>query len=241
MISRTCALLAVCAAFAHAQQDVPPDSSKVGNERGCHWRAWVVPAREGEEVSFVAKAPGANDLQTLAASKGGERQITHGYSPAKPGLYQFGIISPDQRVLAKEEAALTPGFHYTVAAVGEGTGWKIRVFQDGPAPPGQTTRPVRVFNFSRGRSATLDIGQKQSPVAKVPADGVAEFTAPAAITGLTIRVLAPDGGPPAQSSLEVDFASVPSAYIVVSPDYRGRMRPQVIEGGPAVETAAPAQ
>jgi hypothetical protein len=35
----------------------------------------------------------------------------------------------------------------------------------------------------------------------------------------------------AQSSGEVDFVETPSAYVVIAPDYRGRMRPRVISGG----------
>lgn len=236
MISRTCLLLACCIALVHAQEAAPEPSPKT--DRGCMWRVWVLPARDGQEVSFVARASASEPLQTLGVSKNGEQQITRGYAPAKPGSYQFGVLGADQSVLAREEAPLRGGSYYTVIAFQEGKDWKIRAFLDGPQPQG--ARPLRVFNFSRGREATLDIGQKQSAPAKVGPDGVSEFSAPASVTGITVNVLARDGGAPAKSSFEVDFVSVPSAYIVIAPDYRDRMRPQTIEGGPRVESAADA-
>jgi hypothetical protein len=66
---------------------------------------------------------------------------------------------------------------------------------------------------------------------KMPGNMVQEVRAPAKVVGATVKVLAPDGGPPALSALEMDYSTLGSGYIVVVPDNLGRMRPQFIGGG----------
>jgi hypothetical protein len=96
-----------------------------------------------------------------------------------------------------------------------------------------------VLNFAHGRETLVNYGTDKD--VKVPGDSIQEVRMAPKIAGVAVKVLAADGSPPAQTSAEVDFSKASSAYVVVGPDYRGRMRPRVIDGGlpPVIEAAPP--
>ena len=113
--------------------------------------------------------------------------------------------------------------------------WDAKLFLDASAPQ-KSERHVRVVNFADGREALLRIdGAKPSPVT---GSSVAQFPAPTGIALVSVEVLEPKGGPPALSSVEIDFSAFLNAYVVIAPDYRGRMRPRVIGGGRTKESLA---
>lgn len=98
--------------------------------------------------------------------------------------------------------------------------------------------PVRVFNFSGGRKTVLH--PRDAKPSEVPPGSVAEIKLPASLAPLRVEVPTLDGkGAPALSTVELDLKQWPSAYVVVSPDYRGRMRPRVLRGGEEKEAPAP--
>jgi hypothetical protein len=133
-----------------------------------------------------------------------------------------------------EALPLRSGSAYTLIAWISGAKWQIKVFPDTLAQ-GSSQRPLRALNFAEGRETLLSAGGGEE--IKLADNSVTGMNVAARICDVRVKVLAADGGPPAQSTVEVDFATVPSAYVVVRPDYRGRMRPRVILGGAETEDA----
>jgi len=140
-------------------------------------------------------------------------------------------------VLASARVALRGRRHYTLAAWYDGTKWNLKVFADGLSPQSSAERPLRVLNFTGDRDTVVTIGRGKGT--RVSPDSVQEFKTSPGITMVSVEVMAADGGPPALSAVEVDLAAMPSVYLVVGPDYRGRMRPRIIEGGEIKEPEVP--
>jgi hypothetical protein len=126
-------------------------------------------------------------------------------------------------------AELADNTAYTVLAWRQGGKWELKVYVDGPFAKNLADRPLRLMNFAENRETLISLDNGSET--KVAANTVEEFKISPKLTSFTVKVLAPDGGPAAQSSGEVDFTSTPSAYVVIAPDYRGRMVPEVITGG----------
>jgi hypothetical protein len=144
----------------------------------------------------------------------------------------------DNAVLASESVNMRAGSYYTLLASQNKEGnWSIKTFFDGPAKVGAVDRPLRVLNFADGRETLLEVSG--SPSVTVPGNSYLERNSPAKLLGISVKVHPNDGSPPAQSSTEIDFTVLPSAYLVVCPDYRGRMRPRVIDGGKPKYPEAP--
>ena len=213
-------LLAPAAVLAQAPAGTPPPLSLL--------RGWLFPAGESDAASLEVKSQADDNPVVFAVSKGGERQANPGYREIKPGNATIEVKSGDQ-VLATGTVPLVGDKQYTVVAWKVGPRWELKVFADGPAAPNAADRPLRVLNFAQGRETMLSVGG--GPETKVAAGSIQEIKLPPKLTGMIVKVLATDGGAPAQSSTEVDFSAIPSGYVVVAPDYRGRMRPRVIEGG----------
>ena len=203
-------------------------------------RAWIIPSSESDAVAVSLKSARDESPTVLAISKGGNREINPGYLEVNPGNTSFEI-KPEQgeEILAQTAGPLQPERQYTAVAWKNGGKWQLKVFPDGPVTSKAAERPLRFLNFAQGRETLATIGQDKE--GKIPPDAISEVKLPPKISGIVVKVLAPDGGPPAQSSTEVDFTIASSAYVVVGPDYRGRMRPRVITGGeiPVVDPAAP--
>ena len=105
-------------------------------------------------------------------------------------------------------------------------------------------RHIRVVNFADGREALLRLNGDKARV--VPGSTVMEFPVQASIAMAEVEVRDPRGGAPALSSVEIDFSAFLNSYVVIAPDYRGRMRPRVIggsrsRGSLAAEAAASGQ
>jgi hypothetical protein len=219
-------------------QEPPPDPSEPdASKPAAGLRAWIFSPGD-ESVAILCKTAADEQPRTLATATGPQRVTDGTYQEFAPGRIELQVKGGD-RVLATASGSLADGRQYTVVAMPEGRDWKIKVFSDGPAKSGSGFRPLRVCNFAADRETVLLLpGAGETRIA---ANTLHELEVAPAVTGLTVRVLAADGGPPAQSSTEIDFVRAPSAYVVVGPDYRGRMRPRVIEGGsPPPEPAEPA-
>jgi len=203
-------------------------------------RGWIFPSGASDNASIEVKAEAAEAPVVLAISTGGQRQINPGFQEVKPGRTTIELKAGDQ-VLATGAATLAGSGQYTVLAWKTGPKWEVKLFPDGPLPPNSPDRPLRVLNFAQGRTSTVTLADGKE--IKIAPDSIQEIKVPPQAVGMVVRVLASDGGAPAQSSAELDFSSIYSGYVVLGPDYKGRMRPRVIEGGsppaPPEQPAAP--
>jgi hypothetical protein len=191
-------------------------------------RGWIVGGGDPAAVSLMAKGPSEETPLMMSSSVAGEKAINQGYMENVVGSFQFQLRN-GQKILQSATAELAANAAHTVLAWQQDGKWELKVYADGPFVENAMDRPVRLMNFTenRGTLVSLDNG----PEKKVAPNTVQEFKMPAKSASFTVKVLALDGGPAAQSSGELDFASYTSAYILVAPDYRGRMRPRVIKGG----------
>lgn len=225
------ALLTLCVAPLAAQ---PEEHETVTGERKipASLRAWIFPGSLTQPVTVSITPAGTETTKALAFAKDGATVSRTSYEQIPPGSMRVDLKSGDE-VLASKTGNLREEAHYTVLAWNNGGRWELQVFNDDLSSPNAADRPLRVLNFAQGRDTTIALDNgAENPVAK---DSVQEMKLPGKVTLVTARVKSLDGGPPAQSSVEIDFASSPSAYVVVGPDYRGRMRPRVLRGGPLPE------
>jgi len=204
-------------------------------------RAFVVPAEGGSDaLQLVVKPQKAEaDLKPqVVAATDGPATFNGSYQATAPGAVVVELRTGD-KVLAKDAGALRPARAYTfVAWQASPSGWQMKVFPDDPANPKVADRALRLLNFPAGRQTLVSIDRGAET--KVPVNTVQEIRAPAKVIAASVKVLAPDGGPPALSTLEMDYSTLKSGYIVVVPDNLGRMRPQFIGGGyEEVEELAP--
>jgi hypothetical protein len=197
-------------------------------------RGWIFPDGGGQLV-LQCKAGADEQPRDLATANGEQRITGESYEELLRGSSELQLKS-GEKILATAGGGLAEGRQYTAIALREGADWKIRVLADGPAKADSSMRPLRICNFAAGRETVLTVQGGKG--VKIPGDSLQELEVAPAVTGLSVKVLATDGGAPAQSSTEVDFTQTPSAYVVVAPDYRGRMRPSVILGG---ASAVPAE
>jgi hypothetical protein len=206
-------------------------------------RGFVVPL-EGSKLSLQLgikpQQPSQADAppQVVAATDG-PAIFGSNYAPIKPGGVVIELRSGD-KVLAGGSVALQPARAYTfVAWQATADGWQLKAFPDDPTTPNAADRAVRVLNFPAGRQTLLTIDQGAE--IKVSANTVQEVRVPPKVIGVNVKVLASDGGPPALNTMEMDFSTVKSGYIVVVPDNLGRMRPQFFGGGyQEIQEVAPA-
>ncbi len=203
----------------------------VAEEKGAevptaHVRCWIFPASDKDIATVVARAADKSEHQ-LASAKGVAVSPVS-YTTLPPGAYVLEVKSGD-RTVSSSAIQLKDGSYHTIAALPKGTAWELAAYSDGLRDDKSAARPVRVFSFAGGRKTILHTGSA-SPV-QVASGSVAELQMPASLVPLRAEVLATDKGAPAVSTVEMDLKQWPSAYVVVSPDYRGRMRPRVLRGG----------
>ncbi|MBE2180362.1 MAG: hypothetical protein IAE97_07810 [Chthoniobacterales bacterium] len=217
--------LAMAAGFVGAQtaEEAPPEEAP-----SAMLRAWILPGGESDVATVSVKAGADEGAVVFASSKEGSREISPVYRNVSPGNVAIEAKAGEE-ILAQAMVALTAQRQYTVVAWKAGAKWQMKVFADGPAASKSAERPLRILNFAHGRGTLVSINRGKED--QVPADAISELKLPPKISGVVVKVLAPDGGAPAQSSTEIDFTVAPSAYVVVGPDSRGRMRPRVVTGG----------
>lgn len=226
-------MLAAIAGGVFAQETPGEDSSK--KQPVAHVRCWIFPRKENDAVTVVAKSADKTEHQLAAAKGAAVSPVGYGTLPA--GTYVFearfgGSTASSPAFLLKD------GSYCTLAAVPKGNSWELIAYPDGLQADKSAPRPVRVFNFAGGRKTVLHPGDAKP--SEVPSGSVAEIKLPASLTPLRVEVPTLDGkGAPALSTVELDLKRWPSGYVVVSPDYRGRMRPRVLPGGEEPEIASP--
>lgn len=197
-------------------------------------RGWIVGTGGEDAVSLFAKGPKDVKPRQFSSVAASEKVLNPSYTDCDKGNFLFQLKTGG-KVLQAVTADLAETEAYTLLAWRRGGNWELKLYADGPFAPNVQQRPLRLLNFADSRETliALDNGLET----KVAANTVEEFMVPPKLTPFTVKVLAPDSGPPAQSSGAADFAEIPSAYVVIAPDYRGRMRPRLITGGnlPSVE------
>lgn len=218
-------LLASTARGVFAQDQTgeePPEKQPVARIR-----CWIFPRKENDAVTVVAKSMDKSEYQLAAAKGVAVSPVGYGTLPA--GTYVFEARFGGSSV-SSPAFLLKDGSYCTLAAVPKGNSWELTAYPDGVQADKSAPRPVRVFNFAGGRKTILRPGDAKP--SEVPPGSVAEIKLPASLTPLRVEVPTIDGkGAPALSTVELDLKQWPSAYVVVSPDYRGRMRPRVLRGG----------
>jgi hypothetical protein len=206
----------------------PAEEAPDGREAPqAYLRGWIYGADESPVAMVLLEEEGGEPVP-LAEAAGGAVSASGLYQPLKPGRRAVELRS-GEKVLARKDVALRKDEMGTLLAWRTGAKWQAEMFSDTAGTSNSPDRPLRIINFAGGRETLLSIDGGADT--KVAADTVQEFRGPRKVSMLRVQVLASDGGPPAQSSVEVDFRSVPSVYVVVGPDYRGRMRPRIILGG----------
>lgn len=221
-------LLSLAVAPLAAAQETAAVATKSAKVRG-----WLFPSGDKEPASLVLKLAGDAGAVTLASTKDGAVISNAGYEEVSPAGTVAVELKSGEQILSTQSLGLREDRHYTLVAWRENGRWQVKAFSDDPGPSNAADRPLRVLNFAEGRNTLVSFAG--SAETQVAADSVQESRAPAKVTLVTVRVQSLDGGPPAQSSVEIDFTSAPCAYVAIGPDYRGRMRPRVIEGGPLPE------
>jgi hypothetical protein len=218
----SCAFLT--GALAQTSETTPQSDDKDGS----YIRGWIAGNGGSEAVSLWAQSAKDEEPRKFSSAAAGEKVMNPGYTKSIAGSFQFQLKA-GEKLLQSATAKLADNAACTVLAWRQGGKWELRVYADGPYADNVADRPLRLMNFAEDRETLISLDN--GPETKVAANTVEEFKTLPKLASFAVKVLAVDGGAPAQSSGEVDFASTPSAYVVVAPDYRGRMRPRVIIGG----------
>jgi hypothetical protein len=217
-----------CAVFTGALAQAADLKPKSEGPDCAYIRGWIVGSGGSEAVSIFAQGPNDEEPWPFSSAAAGETAINAGYKEGVTGSFQFQLKAGEKN-LQSAKAELAENAAYTVLAWRQDDQWEFEVYADGPFAKSVVDRPLRLMNFAGKRETLISIDN--GPETKIAANRVEEFKVSAKLTSFTVKVLAADGGTPAESSGEVDFGVVPSAYVVIAPDYRGRMRPRVVAGG----------
>lgn len=219
-----------------AQESGDPAAPSSGEVPEALLRAWIFGSDE-PRVTIVLLDEQGGVFAPLADSANGAVSAGETYMTVRPGRRTVELRA-DENVLARVDVPLRKDGAYTLLAWKNGQRWQTRVFSDSARASESDNCFLRVVNFAGERETLLSVdGSKE---VKVPSSTVEELPGPRKVCMVRVQVLAPDGGPPAQSSVELDMSTIDSAYVVVGPDYRGRMRPRVITGGPTPEVSGDA-
>lgn len=228
-MTRICTFL-LAGAFAFLVRSVlaqaPVTEEKEAEVPTAHVRCWIFPTDNVKATTLVARA--ADKTEHELASVQGSAHTPTAYTALSPGAYVLDLKLGDRSV-SSAAIQIKDGTYHTIAVVPKGSALELVPYFDGPRPDKSAPRPVRVFNFAAGRSTVLYPGSARP--SKVPAGSVAELQLPPSVMPFRVEVLASNGSAPATSTVELDLKRTPSAYVVVSADYRGRMRPRVLSGG----------
>ncbi len=190
-------------------------------------RAWIFPGSEKANVVVTLTDAAKAEKKVLASSSSGAAAIDEAYAAVTEGQHSLEVrigekVESAAEVNLRDSGAFTAVFWKTDGK------WVKKVFRDN-AQGDSDTREARLMNFADGRDSLVAINGSEGR--RVPASTVEAIPAPPKISLLTVEVPDPTGGPPAKSSVEVDFSLYRNAYVIIAPDYRGRMRPRIFPAG----------
>jgi hypothetical protein len=192
-------------------------------------RAWIFNP-EGP-CRLILRGEKKEEAITIAEVEKGGGNIGVEYRPVEPGRYRVELLRGEE-ALAAEVIALDEDSVQSVVAWPEAGKWRIKSLSDSPAP-NATDKALRLLHFNKdvGLVLTIDDGAEQA----APLGTVAEKKLAAKRTAVHLKTIGPNQEPGASSYFDVDFSSWPSAYVLAQTDYRGRIKPVVIQGGVPAE------
>ena len=233
LLSGFCAI--VCSPVSGQQPPAETSPSADGGKAPGRLRAWVFPGKQGGSSTLTIGATGT-DGSWISLATAVSQATGSAYRDVPQSAYTFAI-KDGEKIVAQKQAQVASDSFYTLAAWLKDGKWSLEVYPDSAAPGGSGQRALRLLNFAGAATTTVLVGSARTPVKVVP-DSIQEVKLPAKITPLEVSVQPTGGGAPARTLSEVDLAVAPAAYVLVSPDYRGRLRPSII---PAGEPAPPVE
>jgi hypothetical protein len=215
----------VCVSGALSQQAPmePPDQD---DDASARLRVWVFVGDPAPQEASIA-ALGA-DGSSLALGDATKRKVEAAYREVPAGKYNLELRE-GQAPVAQKVADFAKNSAHTLIAWRSNGKWNLGLFSDELKKGKAAERPLRILNFANG--ATTTIAMKGAQALKAEPDTVQEIKLPAKIVTLDISAKAPGAVVPARTLSDVDLSASPGAYVLVAPDYRGRLRPQVIQAG----------
>jgi hypothetical protein len=195
-------------------------------------RAWIFPAGQTDEVSVSLSAGNDEERRVLAKSSSGENAADEMYNDV-PEQQLVAEVRIGDRVESSSAVTCKGGNSYTMVVWYGGGKWQSKLYLDSGNTK-SADRDLRVFNFADGRSAFVGIDDAKKQ--EIPAASVVVMAVKPGVSMVNVEVADSKGGPAAKSAVEVDFQVFQNAYIVVAPDYRGRMRPRILPGGRTAES-----
>jgi len=224
-------LFSILVASASAQQSAPPTiDSEEGKRRVCQLRGWLLPGSKGDFTLRLASAVEPQGGKVLSTSSSGASTADPSYTENPAGSFLAEVTDANLVVLASQQVRFVRDGFYTLLASQDKDGkWSVTSFSDNLTSPDASEKPVRLLNFADGLETLVELPDAK-PL-KIAGNSWVESNYPAEIIEMTVKVLAADGDSPAQSSTEIDLGVWPTAYVLIAPDHRGRMRPRLIDGG----------
>ena len=195
-------------------------------------RAWIFPAGQDAEVSVSLSAGNSEETQILAKSSSGETAADEMYTDV-PEQQLVAEVRIGDRVESSSAVTCRGGNSYTMVVWYGGGKWQSKLYLDAGSTKSED-RDLRVLNFADGRNASVGIDDARKQ--EIPAASVVVIPVKPGVSMVNVEVVDPKGGPAAKSAVEVDFQVFRNAYVVVAPDYRGRMRPRILPGGRTAES-----
>jgi hypothetical protein len=192
-------------------------------------RAWIF----NSEGPCLLRLRGekSEEAITIAEVQQSGANIEVAYRPVEPGRYRVELLRGEE-ALAAEVVVLGEDSAQSVVAWPEAGKWRIKSLSDSPAP-NATDKTLRLLHFNKQFGLVLTIGDGAEQTA--PLGTVAEKKVAAKRTVIHLKTVGPNQEQGASSYFDVDFSSWPSAYVLAQADYRGRIKPVVIQGGLPVE------
>lgn len=219
------AIVLVGAALAQQPAPSPMDPAAPAKRTGC-LRAWIFPGtQQTGDFSLTTTAPDGSAMSLAAGAAPANETF---YRDLPPGKYSLDF-KDGEKVLAQKQVQVSASSYQTIVVWCQGGKWNMELYSDSAAPAAAGQRPLRLLNFAGKAVTTVAIAGLPTPI-KLPPDSVKEVQLPRKNAALDITSQLP-GGPAARNAGEVDLSLVPAAYVLVAPDYRGRLRPQFLGAG----------
>jgi hypothetical protein len=195
-------------------------------------RAWIFPGSETAEVSVSLSAGNDSEKNLLGKSSSGQTAADEAYTSV-PDQQLVAEVRVGDRVESTAAVAFKSGHSYTMLVWNGGGKWQSKLYLDAGGTKSEG-RELRVINFAEDRDSSVAIGDGKGQ--KLAASSVTGIPVEPKISMVNVEVPDPQGGPAAKSTVEIDFTVFQNAYVVIAPDYRGRMRPRVLPGGRTPES-----
>jgi hypothetical protein len=225
-LSRVLCLLCAVLIPAGTWSQEPAETGDAASRAVARLRVWVFAGDSPPQGASIV-ALGA-DGSSLSLGDASGQKTEAAYRDLPPGNYTVEVRE-NQNPVAQQMADLGKDSYHTAIAWRSNGKWSLGIYSDKQIKSASGERPLRLLNFAKGATTTIAIKGLQTLEAEP--DSVKEVKLPAKIFTLDISAKAPDADVPARTLSDIDLSVAPAAYVLVSPDYRGRLRPQVIEGG----------